>query len=124
MNKPPNAIHDTVPKTVTFNGETHTIAEWADKIGITRETLRHRLRNWTLEEAMQPEKRRRDDLRMMTVNLVDGPVTKAQSEWSRELDIPMSTISRRIGLGWDDEQALGFKPGPMASQTRTEDTDE
>lgn len=123
MNKPPNAIHDTVPKTVTFDGETHTIAEWADRLGLTRETLRHRLKKWKLEEAMQPEKRKRDDLHMMTANTPDGPVTKAQSEWSRDLKIPMSTISRRLGLGWDDDQALGFKPGPMASQNR-EDTDQ
>ena len=39
----------------TFNGQTHTITEWAKIIGIERGTLRCRLdRDWTLERALQP----------------------------------------------------------------------
>lgn len=41
--------------TITFNGETLTLDEWAERIGITKTGLRDRLRNpkaWTMEQAL------------------------------------------------------------------------
>lgn len=37
---------------VTFKGETLTVTEWAQRIGIHPSTLAIRLRNWPVEEAM------------------------------------------------------------------------
>ena len=39
-------------KVIEFNGEQHTITEWAQKIGIAPHTLTFRLKNWTLERAL------------------------------------------------------------------------
>ena len=37
---------------VTFNGETLTVAEWAERIGVNRQTLIVRLRRWPIERAL------------------------------------------------------------------------
>lgn len=37
---------------VTWNGETKTVAEWADQMGITRQSLYRRVKLWSLEDAM------------------------------------------------------------------------
>lgn len=38
---------------ITHNGETHTLTQWAELIGIKRETLSQRLRNgWSVERAL------------------------------------------------------------------------
>lgn len=42
-------------KKITLNGVTHTVAEWADKIGVPYKTLYTRLfqLNWSIERALQ-----------------------------------------------------------------------
>lgn len=54
---------------VTHDGETHSLAEWARKVGLSRQALRYRLENgWTVEEALTrrahmgapPRSRKRD----------------------------------------------------------------
>lgn len=39
---------------ITFNGETHTLTEWAEKLGIKRSTLSTRIHraNWDIEKAL------------------------------------------------------------------------
>ena len=38
---------------ITYNGETHTLSQWADLKGISYDTLRNRLnRGWTVERAL------------------------------------------------------------------------
>ena len=37
---------------ITFNGETHTEAEWCNKLGIGRATLCYRLKRYSVEEAL------------------------------------------------------------------------
>lgn len=40
-------------KPITFNGETHSVPEWAEKIGIPKYTLHKRLRSgWSVERAL------------------------------------------------------------------------
>lgn len=41
---------------IPFNGETLTITEWADRLGITRERLRQRLQTRSIEEALTCKK--------------------------------------------------------------------
>lgn len=47
-------------KRITFNGETHSIVEWAEKIGISGDALGKRLKspNFTFEEAMTAPRKR------------------------------------------------------------------
>lgn len=37
---------------VTWNGETKTVADWADQMGLSRQSLYRRLKRWSLEDAM------------------------------------------------------------------------
>lgn len=44
---------------LTFNGETHCASEWADRLGISRQTLNTRLgRGWSISEALTRPVRR------------------------------------------------------------------
>ena len=42
-------------KLITWNGESKTIREWANQLGISDITLRKRLRNWPIEKAMSAQ---------------------------------------------------------------------
>lgn len=39
---------------ITYNGETHTVSEWAEKLNISRSTLNNRLfrSKWTIEKSL------------------------------------------------------------------------
>jgi len=37
---------------ITFAGETLTLADWSERLGIHKETLTRRLETWSVEEAM------------------------------------------------------------------------
>ncbi|MBO7727891.1 MAG: hypothetical protein J6S50_05160 [Oscillospiraceae bacterium] len=39
-------------KRITYNGETLTISQWADKLGVNYATLRYRIRCWGVERAL------------------------------------------------------------------------
>lgn len=55
-------------KSIEFNGQTHTIPEWATITGISAKTLRARLHaGWDVEKALTTDIQRR------------GPICKAQS---------------------------------------------
>ena len=43
---------------ITYNGETHTLSEWADKIGIEYYVLENRLNkyNWSIEKTLTTPK--------------------------------------------------------------------
>ena len=46
---------------VTFNGETKTVAEWAELLGITHQAMSERLnsKHWTIEDALTAKKKSR-----------------------------------------------------------------
>lgn len=44
--------NDRKRRYITFNGETLTRNEWAARVGVSRETMRYRVENWSLEEAL------------------------------------------------------------------------
>ena len=48
---------------LTYNGETHTISEWAEIVGMKRDTLKRRIYSgWTIEKALtEPVKQRSAD---------------------------------------------------------------
>lgn len=90
---------------IEYNGETHTIAEWSEILGIPRNVLYHRFeRGWSVKRAFE------------TVKRAKGPDCYIEffgerhtpSEWSKILGIPYSTLRYRIESGWPLEKA--FKP--------------
>lgn len=44
---------------ITYQGETKTVAQWAEKLGIDRHALLYRLNNWSVEEAFEKSLQRR-----------------------------------------------------------------
>lgn len=49
--------------TITHNGETLPLAEWAARVGLTREGLRFRIRRWkSLEDALTRQKMTRQEV--------------------------------------------------------------
>lgn len=43
-------------KHITFDGETLTIAQWAERVGVNYQTLIYRLTHWSLEKALIPKR--------------------------------------------------------------------
>lgn len=77
---------------LTFNGETLTVAEWADKIGVKRHTLEERLRRGEpIESALT---------RKTKVNT--GEIARL----AREHNIKYLVLYKRLQRGWSLEDAL------------------
>ena len=103
------------PETFSYQGEDLTLGQLAKKVGISNPTLYQRIKvlGWTIEEATKQTRRIKPNAHMMTADTPEGTaVTKSMKEWSEDLGIPLSTISRRLGLGWTDNEALGFERNP------------
>lgn len=99
------ANNKTNNKLVTFNGETHTVSEWADKLGMKRKILEQRIRNseagkYSLEEAFSKKVREHD------IMLTFKGKTQNIKSWAEEIGLPYSALNQRIYHGWDIERAL------------------
>jgi len=102
---------------IEFNGETLNVAQWADRLGIARQTLLNRLDllQWPVERAMTTGARpmkRSGRPRKEAITLSLNGVTKTRAQWAKELGVSDSAISARIKLGWSMERALTTPPGP------------
>lgn len=88
---------------LTFQGETMPLIAWAERLGISRMTLRSRLRvGWDTDRVLTESVH---DDQFLTLN---GETHKA-SEWAKKLNIKASTILARIRRGWSVERALTEK---------------
>ena len=102
---------------VTFNGRTMSVAEWADEIGITRVALYARLRKgWPLERALT--ERSGGPAERAPVYTYNGDALTL-AEWAAKLGIPKNTLQVRIGRGWCVEAALGTPLGRSPQPTRS-----
>lgn len=91
---------------VTYNGETKTITEWAEKVGISQQAMTERLNspNWSVQEAVTtPAKTRpvKQPLFTKKVNQIspDGNIIKTWysiSDASKTLGIHNENISRAL----------------------------
>lgn len=88
-------------KMLKYQGETLTMAQLADKIGMDQHTLAKRLRRgYSMEAAVAiPHGLRRANL-SMTYN----GQTKTLKEWAPALGISYSVLKERLKLGWTPEQ--------------------
>lgn len=85
---------------ITHNGETRTISDWADLIGIRRSALRSRLKRHSVEVALSAPVGRpylvpgkpNSNVRLLTFG--DDTLTVAQ--WAKKLGIAHSTLRERI----------------------------
>jgi hypothetical protein len=93
------------PVTITLNGITHTIRQWAVELNLPEPTIRGRL-NRGLQpcEVLAPATGQSRWLHPKTITY-DGR-TQTVREWSVELDIPTATIYRRLSYGVTNPEAL------------------
>lgn len=87
------------PKKLTSNGESLTIAEWSERLGLHKDTISRRLKSGsTDEEALRPV----TTARLLTLNKESRTVI----EWSEKLGIGTDTIYYRLSTGCTDDEAL------------------
>ncbi|WGR62518.1 hypothetical protein E3U26_17315 (plasmid) [Paracoccus ferrooxidans] len=94
-------------KTLTHQGETLTISEWADRLNLQPDTIRIRLKNGaSIEEALSADKRhtvRKDrQPRWITYN----GETRTVKDWSQRLGLKPVTIHYRLYRGATAAEAL------------------
>jgi DNA-binding transcriptional regulator YhcF (GntR family) len=93
------------PTTITLNGITHTIRQWAVELDLPEPTIRTRL-NKGLQpcEILAPATGQSRWLHPKTITY-DGRIQTIR-EWSVELNIPTATIYRRLTYGITNPEAL------------------
>jgi predicted DNA binding protein len=84
---------------LTFKGETLTVAEWGERLGVNPMRLIGRLhRGWSEERTLSEpcdhstRYRRKSNAVLVTVN----GVTKTAAEWAREIGVSRPTMSYRL----------------------------
>lgn len=100
----------------TYNGETLTMKQWADKIGISYYTLRNRLDGgWTIAEAVENKVRHTERVSKNDRLISYRGESKLLTQWAEELNIPFSTLRSRLERGQDIEKAF---TSPVLQQER------
>lgn len=85
---------------VCFNGETRTIAEWAERLKIGHNTIRQRLAmGWSTERALSVKPSYR---RILTVN----GESRSLTEWASIAGLTHASIHARLERGWSHERAV------------------
>ena len=88
---------------IEYNGETHSISEWSEIVGIGIETIRHRINSgWSIEEALTKPAQKRTRPDKIEFN---GEI-HTLSEWSRICGISLEAIRFRLARGWSVERTL------------------
>lgn len=99
------------PKLYTLGDVTLSVSGWAKRLGISREEMRHRLREWPIERALSEPSYRR--------MLTHGGVTKSAAEWAREAGITQQRLNHRLARGWSLAKVLKWGNETPPRQPRT-----
>lgn len=85
-----------------FNGETHTIAEWAEILQIDRATIKDRLRaGWDIKDSLTTP------VKIQSKGVTFNGETHSWREWSEITNISYKTlINRYYDLNWSIEKTL------------------
>ena len=93
----------TPPKRfITFQGRTQGMSEWAREIGVSRITLRERLKRMSVERALTMEFRGERAPQKLTMN----GVTRTRQEWAEALGGSIVGLQWRLSNGWSLERTL------------------
>ena len=87
---------------ITYNGETHCIAEWAEILGIDKGLIIDRLDyGWSVEKTFKTP------INNHLLKYTFKNKTQLLSEWAKELNIPLATLRIRLqDLKWTIEKAF------------------
>lgn len=106
----------SVPK-YEFNGEKHSVSEWARLLGINRGLLKDRITKlgWSIEKALTtpvlPCGVKKTNI-ILEYNGEAHPI----GTWEKLLGFKPETVRNRIKLGWSIEEALTIPPGQKRKQ--------
>lgn len=89
---------------VTFNGETKTLTEWAEALGISGSSLAERLEHWGISEALTTGSLRPDGGNSKQISYNNK--TQSIKDWSEELGINYNTLAGRLRKGWSVSKAF------------------
>lgn len=99
-------LRDIRKKTISFNGETHSIKEWGKIKSLSYSTINWRIKNgWSVEDALNTPAKVHDQ-RTIEVN----GVTHTVHEWAEINDVGITTIYERLQRGWSEQDAVTLKP--------------
>lgn len=97
-------------RTVTYNGETHTYAEWEEILdnGVTQTDMSHRIkRGWNIERALLTPKKHLKKAKKYywDKKIVHNGEAKSILEWCKESGINRHIYRHRVNSGWCEEDA-------------------
>lgn len=85
---------------ITFAGQTRTLSQWSEHMGISPSVMRSRLLKWPIERALtEPHKPRNQPVAF-------NGESHTIAEWSRIVGLSEETVRARLTAGWSLERAL------------------
>jgi len=97
---------------LTYQGQTKSMAQWCDELGLPYSAIRGRLRRgWNVEAALSTPVRSIASRRGRPLMLTYAGRAQSLSAWCRELGLSASTVSCRLSRGLSAEQALSSRDG-------------
>ena len=83
-----------------FNGESKTVMEWSETIGIHWQTILFRLKHgWSIKDTLTKQPH-------VAALLTHNGITMTLREWSKVTGIKPTTLRGRVNLGWPPERIL------------------
>jgi hypothetical protein len=112
---------------IRHENESMTIAEWAERTGLSFSVISYRLREgWAVADALETTASKFNSLRYkdrgrVTKTLTMGGETMTIAAWSRRTGISTCTLAARKKSGWPDERSLteSVKYGPRPRRQGT-----
>lgn len=90
-----------------YKGQSKTLKEWADELGVTKAAVENRLAaGWSIKDTVTT--RRKRPVKYITYK----NKTLCENQWAKKLDINQNTIRQRHLAGWTPGQILGFANPP------------
>lgn len=108
---------------ITYNGKTQTMAQWADELGISYQTLNSRINTskMSIEDAFRTEKMNNHTRGAEIVHKTEAfGEEKYLYEWAEEKGINPSTISSRVNKGMSIEDAISTRKMQKLPQSQLE----
>ena len=95
----------SINRYITYNGETHTVSDWANILGIKFSTLENRLCNgWSIEKALSTKAEK--NITFINYNGNNYSV----AEWCYIFGLAQTTVSSRIERGATDPAKILKRP--------------
>jgi len=89
---------------ITYDGKTLTMAQWANELGLRRDCLSRRIKKGLPVGDVLSVKKTNPKPRLITYN----GETKNITDWARSIGIKRETLNRRLNAGWKIERALSL----------------